>query len=230
MRQLALQLIDHPEPTLANFVISRNAELAASLHAAITSGQERFIYLWGARGSGRTHLLKASVAAASALGREAAYLAAPMDPEGLARASANVVLAIDDAQCLGEDAQIALFAAYNRILDGTGALIAAGNAPPQAIGVRADLATRLAWGLVYEVHALTDADKAQAMTTHAAARGFALPADVVDYLLRHARRDLATLIALVDALDRRSLEARRQITVPLACDVLRETLITEDRN
>jgi len=68
------------------------------------------------------------------------------------------------------------------------------------------------------------------MTTHAAARGFALPADVVDYLLRHARRDLATLIALVDALDRRSLEARRQITVPLARDVLRETLITEDRN
>jgi DnaA family protein len=86
--------------------------------------------------------------------------------------------------------------------------------------LREDLVTRLAWGLVYQVHALTDENKAQALADHATSRGFRLAPEVSDFLLTRARRDLPTLLATLDALDRYSLETRRPVTVPLARELL----------
>jgi DnaA family protein len=83
------------------------------------------------------------------------------------------------------------------------------------------LRTRLGWGLVYEVLALSDDDKPAAMAAFAEQRGFHLSADVIDYLLRHGRRDLPSLLATLAALDRASLSSRRPITVPLLKDWLR---------
>jgi DnaA family protein len=86
--------------------------------------------------------------------------------------------------------------------------------------LRADLLTRLAWGLVYEVHALSEDDRRAAVMDYARARGFALPHEVADYLLARVPRDLSSLRALVDTLDRLSLEQKRAVTVPLAREVL----------
>jgi DnaA family protein len=91
--------------------------------------------------------------------------------------------------------------------------------------LRADVVTRLAWGLVYEVHGLSDREKAAALAGHASVRGFALQEDVSNYLLTHARRDMPGLVALLDALDRYSLESQRPVTVPL----LRELLAAEQK-
>jgi DnaA family protein len=73
---------------------------------------------------------------------------------------------------------------------------------------------------VYQVHGLTDEEKAQALERHAAARGFTLPREVTDWLLRHGRRDLPWLVAVVDALDRHSLETKRPVTLPLLREIL----------
>ena len=64
--------------------------------------------------------------------------------------------------------------------------------------LRADLKTRLAAGLIYQVHGLNDAEKAAALRGHADARGFRLSQEVADYLLRHAERDMPSLLALLD--------------------------------
>ena len=80
---------------------------------------------------------------------------------------------------------------------------------------RDDLATRLAWGLVYQLHPLTDDEKAQALKAHAKDRGMNLPDEVVDYCLRYLRRDLPTLMAVLDALDEWSLIEKRPVTMPL---------------
>ena len=102
----------------------------------------------------------------------------------------------------------------------------AAAAPPVQLTLREDLVTRLAWGLVYQVHALTDEEKARALADHAAGRGFQLlpgglrlPADA------RASRDLPSLLATLDALDRYSLETKRPVTVPLA----RELLLAAER-
>ena len=75
--------------------------------------------------------------------------------------------------------------------------------------------TRLAWGLVYQLHALTDAEKVAALRTHAASRGVQLADEVVSYLLTHMPRDMRTQVAVLDALDVYALAAQRTITVPL---------------
>lgn len=222
MKQLALALSSPPEPSFDNFVIGRNAEPVAMLRAfAAGTASERFIYLWGGAGCGRSHLLAAASHAASGSGRASVHLSAPVDQEILAGLEHDCIVVLDDVDHLDGEAQVALFALYNRIRDGgAGALLTSGGSAPAVLGVRADLATRLAWGLVYEVHALSDEEKSAALRAHAEARGFTLPADVEAYVLRHARRDLPSLLALMDQLDRHSLEEHRPITVPLVRELL----------
>lgn len=219
MKQLALELSACADRSFGNFVIGANAEVVNALQAvACGDHAERFVYLWGAPGSGRTHLLSAVVAASA---RTPAVLAqAAQAGEQLAAVSPDGLIALDDADRLDAHAQHLLFTLYNRIRAASGVLVASGPRPPAGLAVRPDLATRLAWGLVYEVRALSDADKAVAMNERALEHGFELPREVCEYVLRHGRRDLPSLIALIDALDRCSLETRRPITVPLAREVM----------
>lgn len=219
MRQLALDIVRPPPPTLENFITGRNAELVDSLRRLAT-GAERFVYVWGAPGSGRSHLLKGVVTAAREGGARAVYVAAS-DVSGLAEAAGDMdCVAVEDVDRLGEAAQAALFNLYNSLREGAGRLIASGDAPPAQLKLRADLVTRLGWGLVYHVHALTDEEKATALQRAAAARGFALPDDVCEYLLRRVRRDMPSLIAMLEALDRHSLESKRPVTVALVRELL----------
>jgi DnaA-homolog protein len=218
MKQLALDIAPPPAPTLDNFVPGRNAELVAALHAlANGASHERFVYLWGADGSGRSHLLRAVVDAARRNGRPTLWFEAQTN---VIDAADDALCAADDAHRLGADAQIALFNLHNRIRGGNGALLVSGNAAPAQLRLRADLATRLAAGLVYQLHGLGDDEKSAVLCRHAAARGLRLAPEVTAYLLRHARRDMPSLLALLDALDRYSLETQRAITVPLLRELL----------
>jgi len=101
---------------------------------------------------------------------------------------------------------------------------AAGGAPPAALSLREDLRTRLAWGLVYQLRAPSDADKAAHLRAEAARRGLRLPEEVLAYLLSHLPRDLASLNAVLDALDRYSLASRRPLTLPLVREALQKSL------
>lgn len=223
MQQLALRLSTRPEASFASFLPGRNVEVVQALQALASGhGGERLVYLWGAPGCGRSHLLHAVGQAAVAAGREARVLAGPVDAAALTEVPAEAVVALARVEALDAAAQVALFGLYNRIREATGALVVAGDAPPSRLGVRSDLATRLAWGLVYEVHALSDEEKAQAMRARAAARGFELPAEAQAYVLRHGRRDLPSLLSLVDRIDRRSLELQRPVTLPLVRELLKE--------
>ena len=130
----------------------------------------------------------------------------------------------DDVHLLGNDAQIALFNTYNQIKETGGTLITAGQHAPTQMGLRDDLATRLAWGLVYQLQPLTDDEKAQALKTHADERGIKLPDEVVDYCLRYLRRDLPTLMAVLDALDVWSLTEKKPVTVPMLKKLLQLNL------
>lgn len=216
MRQLALGIAEPPAPSFDNFVTGRNDELLAALHAqCLPQPVERMIYCWGETGSGRTHLLQAAAQHALAMGRRSTWFS-----ETVTDASALVL--VDDVERLDAAAQARLFGLYNELREGGGCLLAAGSAAPAHLPLRPDLLTRLAWGLVYQVHALTDQEKVAALERHAQARALRLPAEVSAYLLRHGRRDMRSLMATLDALDRHSLETKRPITLPLLRDLLQD--------
>jgi DnaA family protein len=219
MRQLALGLAPSPDPVFDNFFPGRNVEAVSALHSLSTGGStEHFVYLWGERGCGRSHLLRAAVAAASSRGTVAVYVAAG---EALpAEISGVRMLAVDDVEKRDAQAQLAFFHLYNALRECQGAVLAAGNVAPARLQLRVDLLTRLGWGLVFQVHALSDEEKRVALKRHAAARAFDLRDDIVDYLLRHLKRDLPSLMTVLDALDRYSLETKRPITLPLLRELL----------
>jgi DnaA family protein len=199
MKQLLLDIKPASPPTLLNYITGRNAEALASLNdAANNSAQSKFIYLWGETGSGKSHLLSAC----ETIGMRV----------------------VDNVHLLNNDAQIDLFNTYNQLKESGGTLITAGLHAPTQMGLRDDLATRLAWGLVYQLHPLNDAEKALALQNHAAERGIRLPTEVVDYCLRYLRRDLSTLMTTLDALDEWSLTTKKPVTVPMLRQLLQLNL------
>ena len=220
MQQLLLQLAPPPAPTLDNYVAGRNgAALQALRDIARGAGAEHFVYLWGEPGSGRTHLLRGLGRAAS--GRKALYLcAAPGTFLKNDSMEDDKLIAVDDVQHWSGGGELAVFALYARVRAAGGALAASGDAAPAQLALRADLRSRLAWGLAFQLHLLSDAEKATALREHARERALDLTEDVIAYLLKHARRDMASLIGILDALDRYSLEQKRPVTLPLVRDAL----------
>lgn len=216
MTQLLLNIAPEWAPTLDNFVAGRNAELLSALrHALAGTAGERCFYLWGEAGSGKSHLLQAAVGQARARGRQAICLCGAL-PEAVLLE----MIAVDDVETLDEAGQAELFDLYNRVRESGGMLLVSGAVAPAHLKLRDDVRTRLGWGLVYQVHGLNDGEKARALESHARARGLALPHEVAQYLLRHGRRDLPALLAILDALDARCLRLKRAPSVPLLKEVM----------
>jgi DnaA-homolog protein len=201
MKQLLLDIKPAAAPSLDNFIVGRNAEALASLKAVIAGEQAKFIYLWGAKGSGKSHLI-------TALSDEVLH-------KPISMRLTEACFFLDDVHLYDNEKQIALFNQYNQLKEAGGILVCAGLHAPTQMGLRDDLATRLAWGLVYQLHPLTDLEKAQALKQHAKERGMKLPDDVTDYCLRYLRRDLPSLMSVLDALDEWSLTEKKPVTVPM---------------
>jgi DnaA family protein len=212
--QLLLDIAPDWNPTLDNFVAGRNGELLAALRQTLAaSAGERGMYVWGEAGSGKSHLLQAAVEGALVSGQSAVYACGEVP-------DAAQVVAVDDVEKLDDAGQVALFILYNRLRESGGRLLASGTQAPAFLNLRDDLRTRLGWGLVYQVLALNDAEKSQALQQHARARGFDLPNEVTTYLLRHGRRDLPALLATLNALDEHCLRLKRTASVPLLKEVM----------
>jgi DnaA family protein len=221
MQQLAFELALPARPSFDNFAPGTNREVLAILSAWVADDiDERSIYLWGQAACGKSHLLLASVDLARARYGQAVYLVRD-EITGLSFDSAlPPFVAIDDAQDMGSASQAALFRLFQMLREKNTRLLIAGDAPPAVLALREDVRTRVAAGLVFQLHLLSDQEKAEALISHARARGFALAPDAADYLLHHSRRDLASLMALLDAADRYSLQSKRPVNLTLLRDVL----------
>lgn len=216
LEQLTFELAAPEAPRMSNFLAGRNRELLAALTGFATGrSSETGFLLWGPPGAGKTHLLCAAVALAGEAGVATRYYATPAALAAADTIAAREVVAVDRVDEADAAAAAQLFTLYNALREQGGWLLAASRAPLATLPLREDLRTRLGWGLVYEVLPLADEDKAAALATYAAQRGFRLSAEVINYLLRHGRRDMRSLLAALAALDRLSLAAKRPVTVPL---------------
>lgn len=221
-QQLLLDILPPSAPTLDNFVPGPNAQAVQALRQC---GPGRAVYVWGAAGAGKTHLLRAMASHTGGL-----YFSGRVPAAALLRLATDespmpACVAIDDVTTLAPAAQAAVFTLYNRWREQQGsphafALVVAGPQAPLALPVREDLRTRLGWDLVFRLEQLSDAERAHALQTRAGERGLQLSPDVINWVLTHYDRHMGKLSALIDALDRYSLEKHRAITLPLLKDLL----------
>lgn len=221
MRQLLLDITEIGPPSLDNFVSEGNEELIFMLRNLVAgSRQDRFFYVWGTTGSGKSHLLHSVNSALLPSEFKVRYLDCNQVEMPDFDADVDCML-VDNVEKLDDAAQIRLFNLYNHFREsGHGVFLASGPLPPAQLGLRPDLATRLGWGLVYQVHELTDEKKIEVMQDYAIRCGFELPVEICHYLLKRERRDLSSLIGFVHALDKYSLARQRPVTLPLLRELL----------
>ncbi len=223
-QQLPLRIGLRDSATFANFFPGTNA---APCHA-LQQQSEPFIYLWGGRGCGKTHLLQAACHAVSERGEGTVYLPmrelSAMSPQLLEGMEQMELVCVDELDAIvGSTAwEQALFHLYNRIRDCGKRLVVAGQSSPSSLGLSLpDLVSRLSWGPVYQLQVLDDEGKASALRLRASQRGMEMSPDVANYLLSRAPRDMHALFTLLDELDEVSLAAQRRLTIPFVRALIR---------
>jgi len=189
MDQLLLNIHPSAEKTLQNFVIGNNQECIEALNNFVLSNNNQFIYLWGDKGSGKSHLSEAL--------------------------SSQDITIIEDIDTFNEKLQIETFYLFNQHKTTHKKLLLTGSNAPTHMGLREDLSSRLSWGLVYQLKGLTDTEKILALEHHAKEKGMSLNLNVLVYCMKHLKRDLPSLITTLDALDEWSLKTKKPITIPL---------------
>ena len=224
--QLPLALRAPPDQRLSRYV-DAPVGLPEALHALAVGGAAAGLYLHGAHATGKTHLLLATCAEAEAAAARAVYLTLQglrghvrAAVEGLERAE---LVAVDDVDAVAgsRDDEVALFDLHNRLHDaGRGVLYAADAAPDALPLVLPDLRSRLAQCARWALPVLDDAGRAELLRQRAAARGLDLDDAALEWLLRRCSRDLGSLTAIFERLDRASLAAQRRLTVPFLRQVL----------
>ena len=224
--QLALELRMPPDQRFETFVAAPRAALAQL--RAIAGGESReSVYVEGARGTGKSHLLRATCAQADAQGRRIAYL--PLASlrarvrDALDLVADRDLVAIDGLEAIaGErEDEVALFDLHNRARAEGIALLYAAVAAPAALGLELpDLVSRLSQCHRIALSPLGDDGRREVLRLRAQYRGVAFDDAAIDWLLTRCSRDLSDLSAIFERLDRASLAAQRRITVPFLRDVL----------
>lgn len=223
--QLPLALRYPPDQRLETFVAAPDGAIAQL--RALSSGDGDAMYLVGAAGTGKTHLALAACALAEAQSRTAAYLplatAAGRLRDALDALHDRDLIALDgvDAIAGDRDGEVALFDFHNRARDAGKPLIYAARTVPTALPLALpDLRSRLSQCVHIALAPLDDGGRRAVLRLRAGRRGLQLDAAAIDWLLKRVDRDLASLTALLDRLDRASLAAQRRITVPFLRQVL----------
>ncbi len=224
--QLPLALRYPPDQRFDGFV-GAPAGALAQLDALAQGNAGDWLYLAGATGSGKTHLAIAACAAAESASRRAAYL--PLAPaagrlgDALGALHDYALVALDglDAVAGARADEVALFDFHNRARDAGMAVLYTARAAPDALPLALpDLRSRLSQCARIALAPLDDAGRREVLRLRARRRGLAIDEAAIDWLLRRVDRDLSSLAALLDRLDRASLAAQRRITVPFLRQVL----------
>ena len=185
-------------------------------------------YLWGPRGSGKSHLLfSACKTVAQSIYIPVKDLQLPPDSlDGLERYR---LVCIDDIHTVAcqHDWEKRLFFLLENIKASGNLLIISGNCPASELDFETkDLVNRLAGAQVLKLSSSNDQLKAAILMDRASRIGFRIDQSIVDFVMRRYSRDMHSLVRLLDYIAEQSLEAHRKVTIPF----LREIDVLSDSN
>ncbi|ACS96463.1 DNA replication initiation factor [Aggregatibacter aphrophilus NJ8700] len=226
--QLPLPIHQSDDETLENFYAENNLLLLNSLQKNFLQLHQQFFYLWGNKGSGKSHLLKGVCQHYLAQQRPALYVplnkAQYFSPAVLENLEQQALVCLDDLQAVIGNAEweVAIFDLINRVREtGRTLLIMSADQSPANLPVQLpDLASRLTWGEVYQLAPLNDKQKIDVLQKAAYQRGIELPDETANFLFKRLERDMKTLFNALEKLDQASLQAQRKLTIPFVKEIL----------
>lgn len=225
--QLPLGVTFREHAVFDDFLPGDNAQTLGALRHALARLDDTLIYLWGASGSGLSHLLQASVHELQGQGLTVMYL--PVTDcldyglQALEGLDEMDVVALDDIDLIAgrPEWQEAVFHLFNRLRDSGRLLLVTSHASPLQQPIELpDLRSRLSWGLTFQVQPLSDEQKLDWLVWKARRRGLTLEADVAAFLINRVARSMVTLVEAFERLDERSLAQQRRLTIPFIKEVL----------
>ena len=226
--QLSLPIHQIDDKTLANFNGDNNLLLLASLKRNFIQIKQPFFYIWGAKGSGKTHLLRAICNEYQKMSRTAIYIplsqSRHFSPAVLENLEQHALVCLDDLpSVIGNiEWEVALFDLFNKIYaTGKTLLVISADQSPTSLHAKLpDLVSRLKWGEVYQLLPLNEQQKIDVLQQNAYQRGIELPKETAVFLLKRLNRDMQTLFQALDKLDKASLQAQRKLTIPFVKEML----------
>ncbi|UOP04291.1 HdaA/DnaA family protein [Conchiformibius kuhniae] len=219
MNQLSLDFAEPIYPRFDKLLGTANAELIYILQQEY----DQFIYLWGERGSGKSHILQAWVGQALQNGHEAVYIDAAAYTLTESFIAEARYIAIDQIEKLRSREQAVLFNVFNRFRNSRqGHLLLSSDLHPSRLNLREDLRTRVAYCLPYEVKALSFQEKIDALTNMAHVRCLNIDPRIYPYLLEHWQQDMDSLLQMFDDLANYSILSGKPMTLALLKQLLKE--------
>jgi DnaA family protein len=225
--QLPLQFEFKPDYTFDNFLAANNQEIIAHLQRSIAGKGETQIFIWGAQGEGKTHLLQACCQLAQQQQQRAFYMPLQINnlpaPEILDGLEHVPILCIDNIEQIAGHKiwENALFNFYNRHKDSGHSLILASRMSPSSLSIKLpDLKTRLNWGLTLKLQQLDDEDKIAVVIAKAKQQGLDVSPQIGRFLLNHCARDLHSLWQVLEIIDHATLAAKRKLSIPFLKKIL----------
>ncbi len=225
--QLALRVKLRDGSLFESFFAGRNQPSVDALRSIRPGESPTCVFLQGSVGTGKTHLLQALCAQAGERDLAAAFLPLRelirIGPEVLAGCDELDCVCVDDVECVAGHAgwERALFGLHQLLDERQRRLVVASALAPIATGIElADLRSRLAGGLMLTLQPLDEHEQIAALQLRAQIRGFDLPIETAQYLLRRLPRDMTSLCEFLDQLDEASLAAQRKLTVPFVREVI----------
>ncbi len=226
MKQLALKIQFDEVITFDTFyTTAENRELVSAIKAfSMKSSEEQLFLIWGSAGVGKTHLCHAICHYAGEHGLRAGYLDLRLlrkFGEAVLEGSDQLdILCWDHLESLFPPHQTEpwaehLFEAFNRLRDNNTKLLVSAERPPQAMAIGLpDLASRLNWGLKYQLKPLSHSDQCNALIFLAEQRGMFLSNQVAEFIVRRIQRRMQDLRVVINRLDEASLSEQRKLTIP----------------
>jgi len=221
MNQLGLPISLDSKMLLDNFLGNKQLlKFITEIYVDKTSAE---IYVYGASGLGKTHLLQGAALKMLSEQQSAMYIDCfnPLPEHVLESIEQLNWISIDNIDVIHDNQQDLFFDLYNRAKQAKVTMLISGSGLPSELGVMKDLKTRLGLATIFQLEELNDELTMSVLNNQMIDRNLSIDSKVYEYLFKYYSRDARILLAAMDELDKASLQAKQSITIPFVKNILR---------
>lgn len=225
-QQIPLQFEFQSNQSFRTFYPGNNDEIINHLQQFCHRNEQQ-IYLWGAAGTGKTHLLQATTQKANQQRKSSFYLSLNSsslpDPSILNGLESLDIICFDNIDHIAGHAkwEQAFFNFFNLYRDHNKQLLLSSSCPPKYLAIELpDLKTRMSWGLTLKLKTLSDEQRLNALIYKANDLGFEISILVGRYLMTRYASDLPSVWKLLEKIELATLSEKRKLTIPFLKQIM----------